>query len=149
MKNNKTHDAVNHPKHYTNSSLECIQVMEMTFGIDSTYDYCLMNAFKYMWRHKEKNGLEDLKKARWYVNHAIELKPDGFLHANVDRLLRDLEKDIVRSTDESITRNRGLKPVSKKDLDDYCDIIESALRDGTLTYGQTVVDEMVLKNWRV
>lgn len=132
MKNNKTHDAVNHPKHYTNSSLECIQVMEMTFGIDSTYDYCLMNAFKYMWRHKEKNGLEDLKKARWYVNHAIEIKPDGFLHANVDRLLRDLEQEIAWEA-EFIKANPALKNTPEDELDALFEgFIQSALRTDSL-----------------
>ena len=62
-------DNVNHPQHYEgNTSLECIDVMEIAFGTQAVAHFCLCNAFKYLWRHKHKNGLEDLKKARWYLD---------------------------------------------------------------------------------
>lgn len=61
-------DAVNHPKHYTSnpSGIECIQVTEhMTF--------CVGNAVKYLWRAGLKgDALEDLKKAKWYIEREIE-----------------------------------------------------------------------------
>lgn len=60
-------DTVNHPKHYTShpSGVECITVTEhMTFNIG--------NAIKYLWRADHKNGVEDLKKAAWYVQREIE-----------------------------------------------------------------------------
>lgn len=67
-------DNVNHPEHYEKScSVECIDVMLMCFGKYSVLDFCQLNAFKYIWRHKNKNGLEDLKKARWYLNKALEI----------------------------------------------------------------------------
>jgi len=63
-------DLVNHPAHYEQScSLECIQVMEVMFGAEAVTYFCLCNAFKYMWRYKTKNGLEDLKKAKWYMDY--------------------------------------------------------------------------------
>ena len=63
-------DNVNHPAHYEQScSLECIQVMELVFGANAVRGFCLCNAFKYMWRYKTKNGLEDLKKAKWYMDY--------------------------------------------------------------------------------
>lgn len=63
-------DLVNHPAHYEQScSLECIQVMELVFGANAVRGFCLCNAFKYMWRYKNKNGLEDLKKAKWYLDY--------------------------------------------------------------------------------
>ena len=66
-------DLVNHPAHYEQScSLECIQVMELVFGAEAIKHFCMCNAFKYMWRYKHKNGLEDLKKARWYLTYASE-----------------------------------------------------------------------------
>jgi len=60
-------DNVNNPKHYTShpSGIECIQITEhMNFNVG--------NAIKYLWRTDHKNGLEDLKKARWYVDREIE-----------------------------------------------------------------------------
>lgn len=67
-------DNVNHPKHYEGStSLECIEVMQIAFGSMAVCDFCICNAFKYLWRYKNKNGEEDLKKAEWYLNKAEEL----------------------------------------------------------------------------
>ena len=61
-------DNVNHPSHYEgNTSLECIDVMELTFGTNAVSGFCVCNAFKYLWRHKYKNGLEDLQKAEQYL----------------------------------------------------------------------------------
>ena len=69
----ETKDNVNHPSHYEKScSLECIDVMEAMFGPERLIIFCLMNAFKYLWRHKNKNGMEDLNKAKWYLNKATE-----------------------------------------------------------------------------
>lgn len=61
------HDPVDHPKHYTQhpSGVECIQITEHM-------GFCVGNAIKYLWRADLKNGLEDLEKARWYVNREIE-----------------------------------------------------------------------------
>ena len=67
-------DNVNHPKHYEECcSFECIDAMRVAFGIEYVIHFCLLNAFKYMWRHKYKNGEEDLKKAEWYLNYINNL----------------------------------------------------------------------------
>ena len=64
-------DNVNHPDHYEKfCSLECIEAMEIAFGADAVLQFCKLNAFKYVWRWKNKNGREDLEKAKWYVNQA-------------------------------------------------------------------------------
>ena len=60
-------DTVNHPTHYTECSLECIDVMLAVFGRRAVTDFCILNAFKYMWRYEHKNGLEDLQKAERYL----------------------------------------------------------------------------------
>ena len=76
MKRTETnkHDNVNHPKHYEgHCSIECIDAMIMTFGAKRTAEYCVQNAYKYAWRHKYKNKLEDLKKAEWYLDKFDEL----------------------------------------------------------------------------
>ena len=60
-------DPVNHPKHYTDhpSGVECIQITEHM-------NFCLGNATKYIWRADLKGGIEDLEKAKWYINREIE-----------------------------------------------------------------------------
>lgn len=68
------YDEVNHPKRYTGQcSIECIDVMELTFGTQAVINFCMCNAFKYLWRYKAKNGEEDIRKAEWYLDHTIKL----------------------------------------------------------------------------
>jgi len=60
-------DPVNHPSHYNShpSGVECITVTEHM-------NFCIGNAVKYLWRAGEKGSLlEDLKKARWYIDREI------------------------------------------------------------------------------
>lgn len=78
-------DSVNHPAHYNQnvSGVECIEVVEhMSFNVG--------NAMKYLWRHQHKNGIEDLRKAIWYVEREIrrleyqaarEAEKEGFFDA--------------------------------------------------------------------
>jgi len=66
-------DNINHPKHYETNKVECIEAMEITQGRGAVMSFCLCNAFKYLWRHNRKNGLEDIKKAKWYLDKYIEL----------------------------------------------------------------------------
>lgn len=67
-------DNVEHPAHYTSGSIECIDAMAETQGIEAVKNFCICNAFKYLWRHDRKNGVEDVKKAVWYLNKFIELE---------------------------------------------------------------------------
>lgn len=70
-----TPDMVDKPPHYNGSHIECIDAMEaMAEGCDipSHEAYCWQNCFKYLWRWPYKNGLEDLKKARWYLDRLIK-----------------------------------------------------------------------------
>lgn len=69
-------DAVNHPFHYETGKYECIEVMEEVFGRDAVENFCVCNAFKYLYRHKRKNGAEDLKKARWYLDRVIGMSEE-------------------------------------------------------------------------
>ena len=66
-------DAIN-PDHYKNqTSLECIEAMEIIFGRDAVIDFCICNAWKYIWRWKNKNGGEDLEKAKWYLGRSHDM----------------------------------------------------------------------------
>lgn len=67
-------DNVNHPKHYETGKFECIDVMVETQGVEAVQSFCICNAFKYIYRHKHKNGSEDVKKAVWYLNKFVELE---------------------------------------------------------------------------
>jgi hypothetical protein len=68
----KAIDQVNHPAHYTRGGIECIDALEAaTIDLQGIEAVCTANAIKYLWRWKNKNGLEDLKKARWYIDKLI------------------------------------------------------------------------------
>lgn len=63
-----TTSAVDHPAHYTShpSGIECI-------GVTEHMNFCVGNAIKYLWRAGLKGeALEDLRKARWYVDREIQ-----------------------------------------------------------------------------
>lgn len=78
-------DMVNHPPHYNNSKavcqcgirIECITITRhMGFNVG--------NAVKYLWRFMDKGGLEDLKKARWYLEDQIkQMEPGPLFEGNV------------------------------------------------------------------
>ena len=67
-------DMVNHPEHYTSDSgVEVIDVIEaFTSDLEGIEATDTGNIIKYICRWKHKNGLEDLKKAQWYLNHLIK-----------------------------------------------------------------------------
>lgn len=67
-------DAVNHPKHYqTSNGLETIDVIEaFTEDLTGMEAVCTANVLKYICRWKKKNGVQDLKKAKWYLEKLIE-----------------------------------------------------------------------------
>ena len=69
-------DMVNHPPHYNQYGIECIDAIKACTGkhFDS---YLQGNILKYLWRYDYKNGVEDLKKAQWYLSKLIEIRDDN------------------------------------------------------------------------
>lgn len=69
-------NAVNHPSHYNQGGIECIDAMVAAFGKEAVENFCMCNAFKYVWRNRDKNGFEDIDKAIWYLEKVKELCSD-------------------------------------------------------------------------
>lgn len=71
---NANKDMVNHPSHYqSESGLEVIDVIKaFTSNLTGVEATDTGNVLKYMCRWKNKNGVEDLKKAKWYLEHLID-----------------------------------------------------------------------------
>ena len=71
-----TNDAVQHPSHYTQGGIECIDAIRASMTADGFCDYCKGNIIKYIWRWRDKGGAEDLRKASvylgWLINAADE-----------------------------------------------------------------------------
>ena len=61
-------DVVNHPPHYNNGKIECIEAIEAMLTHEEFVGYLRGNSLKYRWRFRYKNGVQDLDKATWYEN---------------------------------------------------------------------------------
>ena len=72
-------DNVNHPAHYNAGKIEVIAIQEDQLTSEEYRGYIKGQVIKYITRERYKNGLEDLKKARWYL----------------DRLIKKMEKENV------------------------------------------------------
>lgn len=65
------HDMIDRPPHYNRGGIEAIDYIEQQ--LDNKFDaYCYGNVMKYLHRYQYKNGIEDLNKARWYLDRLID-----------------------------------------------------------------------------
>lgn len=107
---------VNHPSHYSGSIEAIDAIAAATAELEGVEAFDTGNALKYLWRWKRKNGVEDLNKAIWYIQHlikhlegAVETQPslrdymtgvkamptnDPFYASTTDQLMRNLGADI-------------------------------------------------------
>ena len=120
-------DSIN-PQHYTShpSGIECIELTKyMTFPIG--------NALKYVWRHDRKNGVEDLKKAVWYLRCALELAIDPSYEAlPVARASLLKTKQNIHKIRESETRRwfiRFLDALCRADYSTCIDILNDEIKN--------------------
>jgi hypothetical protein len=64
-------DPVNNPLHYSSGGVEAIEALEACMTPEAFRGFLKGNVIKYVWRYENKNGLEDLKKAKWYLKALI------------------------------------------------------------------------------
>lgn len=76
-------ETVNHPHHYNTGSIE---VMDAIDGLG--LGFCAGNILKYIARYKSKNGVEDLRKAQWYLNRMIENESGVTLECQRQKILK-------------------------------------------------------------
>lgn len=65
-------DSVHHPGHYTSGEIECIDAIKASMTPEEFEGYCKGNFIKYVWRYRDKNGIEDLEKANVYLKWLID-----------------------------------------------------------------------------
>ena len=66
-------DLINNPSHYNTGDIECIEAIQSSMTTRQFQGYLKGNVMKYVWRHEYKGKmLDDLRKARWYLNKLIE-----------------------------------------------------------------------------
>jgi hypothetical protein len=67
-------DPAINPSHYRQGGIECIEAIEAaTEGLTGFEGMLTGNCIKYLWRWKQKNGVQDIKKCRWYLDKLIEV----------------------------------------------------------------------------
>lgn len=64
-------DLVNHPPHYLDGGIECIEAIEAQLTLEEYRGYLKGNCVKYLWRERHKGNTESLKKAQWYMDRLI------------------------------------------------------------------------------
>lgn len=62
---------VNHPAHYNEGEIECIDAIESQLTAEEFEGYLRGNCVKYMWRWRGKGGFQDLKKAKWHLDRLM------------------------------------------------------------------------------
>jgi hypothetical protein len=73
----QSHDAINHPSHYCQGGVECIDAIQAAVtGLDGPAAWLTGSIIKYVWRWSRKNGAEDLRKARFYLDRLIRIVED-------------------------------------------------------------------------
>lgn len=66
-------DNVNHPEHYTQGGIECIDAIKASMTREEFVGYLKGNCLKYLWRYRNKGkAQEDLKKAQWYLDKLVK-----------------------------------------------------------------------------
>ena len=90
---NGEYETINHPTHYTSGcGFECIEMMEMVFGKEAVHDFCTLNAFKYLWRYRQKGGADDIGKAKWYLEYTKGLNVFKNRQA-IDKMREHIERE--------------------------------------------------------
>lgn len=80
-------------EHYTNNGIEPIEIMRKNFSHDEFVGFCKGNVLKYLLRYKDKNGLEDLEKARIYLNWLIDELVAEDLNKTFDERFEEIERE--------------------------------------------------------
>ena len=66
-------DVVNSPEHYRQGGIEAIDAIKSAVTTAPPVQAVFVaNILKYVWRYREKNGIQDLRKARWYLDELIK-----------------------------------------------------------------------------
>ena len=83
------HDQVNSPAHYASGGIETIDAIEASMSSEEFIGYLRGNIQKYVWRYRNKGGVQDLRKARWYLDKLINVLDDPFNTIDLSPTKRD------------------------------------------------------------
>lgn len=100
-------DKVNHPKHYTQGDVECIEAIEAALTPDEFIGYLRGSIMKYIWRCRDKNGHEDVEKCGFYRDLLAERflgkreqREEGFLFPAISELPMSFDDQMEKISEE-------------------------------------------------
>lgn len=93
-------DPVNSPAHYTSGAIECIEAIEASMELDAFMGFLKGNCIKYLYRYENKNGVEDLKKCRWYLERLIKTVEEVNELVGLDVAKNKHEKEVAYDPDD-------------------------------------------------
>lgn len=96
---NQRFDPVDRPRHYASGGIEAIEAMEAAMSQEAFRGFLKGNVLKYVWRYENKNGLEDLRKAKWYLRQLIFA------------LEADQEKEALAAIQNNVNCSEGFCPM--------------------------------------
>ena len=161
-------DNVNHPSHYCQGGIECIDALKAATINKSPFEaVCVANVIKYLWRYEDKGGLEDVMKAAWYLKRLMmELEEQegkyklvatehgAALHTPWNTLIVPKEGDMFNPKDgmreqllTSLLQNGGYCPCQPRNGHDTLCPCKNYRHDGICICGMFVkVPQTVVKN---
>ena len=120
---------VSHPDHYKSGKYEVIDIIdEFTKDLSGTEAVCTANAIKYILRWKKKNGIQDVKKAIWYLQHMVDKDEERLReeHAEFDEELLK-KKEECEYTTNLIKNYMNSQKVPTKPLKSMKEICEDII----------------------
>jgi hypothetical protein len=124
---------VEHPSHYNQGGIECIDAIESAVcNLNGIEAYLVGNTIKYIWRHREKGGVESLEKAIWHLERQIDILIDEEDEQNYDNDYNDVYAAVYGDYTDFESFIDKIKLGSKKGDKDLHDVLESiaiALRE--------------------
>ena len=149
------HDVVENPKHYTQSEIECIDYIEaMIRPYTGVVAGSLQNVLKYTWRAHDKNGQEDIQKARWYLKYAINemrRQESEYITWRNPYLEQSILNSYSKEDNELLKKaffqvKEGLPPSEKKK---YEELYRAIRYDKLLTESSRRLAEDALRRWEM
>ena len=104
------HDEVNHPPHYKQGKVECIDAIESALTPEEFRGYLKGNILKYTWRERHKGGQQSLEKAHWYLERMLGFDLAPKATQTIPKTLREaLSVDELYTQIEREAQGKGLK----------------------------------------
>lgn len=101
-------EMVNHPSHYCQGNMECIEGLIGAFGKKEVATFCKINAMKYIWRlgHKDEEA-QEIGKIKWYLDKYLELTQSP-IGVQLDTGEQGFEEPNIRLMNKSELKQKGL-----------------------------------------